>query len=437
MDNGYLVRFVQVHEDFRKAELEALASLTHTAMEVVDYRSDSPFCVIRLRSSETAKQLLSRSILGSSIFEIWGAGFDYPSLHEDVRKRSSASCLKYRNSSFRFTIDGYQGKRNQASKKSLIESFKYLGFEGPIRMNDAELQLCIFEDYDLHASKPKRMFLGQWIADSGRSAVTTFDLKRRHYISTTSMDAEVALITANMVQAQPGKLIYDPFVGTASLTIACAHFGAMTVGSDIDGRSIRGKQDRNIVSSYEQYGMTLRYLDGFVSDLTHSPLRQTRLLDGIVCDPPYGIREGLKVLGSKDGSGKEEVVIDGVLAHLRPGYIPPKKPYSFDVMLDDILDFAALMLVDGGRLCMWMPSANESNAELAIPTHPALTIVNVCVQPFNKWSRRLLTFARLPDSRIEESVPRERKIISVGANADELNPFRKRYFEGFKTYSEG
>ena len=300
-------------------------------------------------------------------------------------------------------------------------------------MRDAELNMCIFEEYELHASDPRRVFLGRLVGGGNRAAVTKYDLKKRHYLSTTSMDAEVALVAANMVHAQPGKLICDPFVGTASLLVACAHFGAMTMGSDIDGRSVRGKAGRHIVSNYQQYGLLHRYLDGFISDLTHSPLRQTRLLDGIVCDPPYGVREGLKVLGSKNGSGKEEVIIDGVPAHLRSGYIPPKKPYSFEAMLNDILDFAAVSLVDTGRLCMWMPSVNQDEVEFAIPSHPALELVSVCTQPFNKWSRRLLTYERVADSESHNQVAYIRKEQAFGKSADELNPFRKRYFEGFKT----
>jgi tRNA G10 N-methylase Trm11 len=42
-------------------------------------------------------------------------------------------------------------------------------------------------------------------------------------------------------QPAPGKVIYDPFVGTGSLLYACAHWGATVIGSDIDGRQIRGK----------------------------------------------------------------------------------------------------------------------------------------------------------------------------------------------------
>lgn len=192
-----------------------------------------------------------------------------------------------------------------------------MDYEGPIVMNGAELQLTIFEDYELKAPEPKMLYLGRFIAESGRLAKTTYDLKKRRYISTTSMDSELALVTANMAHAAPGKVFYDPFMGTGSFPIACSHFGAMTIGSDIDGRSVRGTKDRNVVSNFVQYGILSKYLDGFISDLTNTPLRMGPWLDGIICDPPYGVREGLKVLGTKDGSGKEAVVLsNGKLAHL-------------------------------------------------------------------------------------------------------------------------
>lgn len=65
-------------------------------------------------------------------------------------------------------------------------------------------------------------------------------------------------------------------------------------------------------------------------------------------------------------------------------YIHPKRPYSFEAMLADLLDFATTHLVDDGRLSFWMPTANDEDVYLAIPTHPSLDLVSVCVQPFNK-----------------------------------------------------
>ncbi len=183
-------------------------------------------------------------------------------------------------------------------------------------MSGAEQTFCIFEDYEWGLATPKQIYFGRLIGGSQRDAINTYSLKKRNYISTTSMDSELALVTANITLAAPGKLFYDPFVGTGSFPIACSHFGAVTMGSDLDGRMVRGKSGRNIITNFQQYGLLDRYLDSFISDLTFCPLREARILDGIICDPPYGVREGLKVLGTKDGSGKEAIYINGEAAHL-------------------------------------------------------------------------------------------------------------------------
>lgn len=113
-------------------------------------------------------------------------------------------------------------------------------------------------------------------------------------------------------------------------------------------------------------------------------------------------------------------------------------------MLDDILEFATATLVGGGRLSLWMPTANNEDEELAIPGNQHLEIVSVCVQPFNKCrpsfinrihsphaheyqlgSRRLLTYCRLPEGEVSESQPKKRDEPRI-ANADDLNAFRRK-----------
>ncbi|KAF1988424.1 tRNA guanosine-2'-O-methyltransferase [Aulographum hederae CBS 113979] len=430
----YLVRLVQVHDTFRVPELEALAEMAGVELEVVKYANDSPYCTIRLPSTAAASALISRSILGSAIYELWGSGTTYDDLHDSVKSRTQELWLLYKSVSFRFSVDTFQGKRSTSAQREIIESFSYVGFDGPIKMNNPEEEFVVFEEYGFRAPDPHKFYFGRLIATSARDVVQKYDLKKRRYISTTSMDSELALITANLVLAAPGKLFYDPFVGTGSFPIATAHFGAKALGSDLDGRSIRGTKDRNVLSNFEQYGLNGSWVDGFVADLTNVPLRigKGRWLDGVVCDPPYGVREGLKVLG-KEGVGTEPVYVDGILAHLE-GYIPPKRAYSFEAMLGDILDFATATLVDRGRLAMWMPTANDEDIDLAIPSHPCLKLVSVCVQPFNKWSRRLLIYRRIPDSKVdgEAAAVRKKRVVGCGLKADDLNAFRKKYFQGFK-----
>ncbi|KAF9740960.1 hypothetical protein PMIN02_011135 [Paraphaeosphaeria minitans] len=448
----YIVRLVHMHESFRQAELQALADVAEVPIEFVKYEQESPFCIVRLPSDASAKAVISRSLLSQGIYELWGQGATYDALHESVKDISSAKWARYESVPFRFTLDCFRGTRDNAQQCEIIESFSYMGFKGPIRMRDAEASFKIFEEYNGKTTGPVYMYLGRFVAASGRDAKTTYDLKKRHYISTTSMDAELALVTANMALAAPGKLFYDPFMGTGGFPIACAHFGAVVCGSDIDGRSIRGTGGSarrgqtgkfDVQGNFKQYGLGAKYLGAFVSDLTNTPFRLSQhsisasrggYLDGIVCDPPYGIREGLKVLGSRDILNEQERATHGD-RYKDPGYIPPKKPYSFTAIQDDILAFAVSTLVENGRLSMWMPTANDEDVELTIPTHPCLEIVSVCVQAFNKWSRRLLTYRRRAESEVPEgALEAVKKEYEKGVRADELNNFRKKYFEGFKEF---
>jgi tRNA (guanine10-N2)-methyltransferase len=403
-----------------------------------------------LESDSAAKAIVTRSILAQGIYELWGEGTTYDELHESVKSTSISRWAKYEQSTFRFAVEGYRGGKTSAEQGAIIDSFQYLGFKGAPQMRNPDVSFRVFEDYDLDVKTPKKLYLGRWVADSCRNeAKKRYDLKKRHYISTTSMDAELTLLTANIAQVAPGKVFYDPFMGTGGFPIACAHFGALVFGSDIDGRTIRGlggsarrgqTGPKNVRMNFEQYGMLPNYLGGFVSDLTNTPLRilprdkdyTKGYLDGIVCDPPYGIREGLKVLGSR-----QELLESERKSHQdqykAPGYIPPKKPYSFTALLDDILAFAVATLVEDGRLSMWMPTANDEDIELIIPSHPCLKLESVCVQAFNKWSRRLLTYRRLKESEVPEgALEAVKREYEKGTRASDLNDFRRKYFQGFK-----
>ena len=319
---------------------------------------------------------------------------DYSSLHINVRSRTEYLWPRFSQSSFRFEMDAYQGSHPTSQQHEIFETFSYMAFKGPIRMSDPQNQFTVFEDFALNAASPHRIHLGRRVAESGRKAIAKYSLKKRSYIATTSMDAELSLVTANMALSRPGTLAYDPFMGTGSFPLACAHFGAVVFGSDLDGRSIRGKRGRSVMGNFEQYSIAPHYLGGFIADLTNTPLcpPHQAFLDAIICDPPYGVREGLKVLGSTKEALQREVLLEnGQAAHLADSYIPPKRPYSFTQLLDDILEFAARALVERGRLCLWVPvagvesqEAENSTKAFTLPRHPQLELVAECTQSFNK-----------------------------------------------------
>ncbi|PSR92138.1 hypothetical protein BD289DRAFT_459760 [Coniella lustricola] len=461
-----LIRFTQQHESFRLPELQSLAVVEQAPFTVVFYEADKPFCVIRAQNAEAAIKLIRRSILTQAVYEYWGSGSSLEELHKSVKERSAHLWDKYSNESWKFKVDSFQGSRSSDERRTIINTFNYMPLHGPIQMKDPDQEYTIFEDYALESlhlpqKEPARFHFGRFLGKGARELITKYDLKKRPYISTTSMDSELALVTANIALAGPGKLFYDPFVGTGSFPLACSAFGAISWGSDIDGRAVRGsghdsraeakrglvKGEKTLRGNFKHYGLLNRLGDAFTSDLTNTPLRRrpfgsagpggsARLFNGIICDPPYGVREGLRVLGCRDPESTPWVVEAGHTRYKDPDFIAPKKPYSFLAMLDDILQFSAESLVDGGRLSFWMPTANDEDQELEVPTHPCLEVILVCVQPFNKWSRRLITYQKLPDESVDpaelEAWGSRRKGQHTGMTADELNPFRKGYFSKFQ-----
>ncbi|KAK1625394.1 S-adenosyl-L-methionine-dependent methyltransferase [Colletotrichum phormii] len=436
----FLVRFSQAHESFRLPELQALADLEGIDMKVIEYSLDSPFCIITLPSPSHALRLVARSLLTQSIHLLLASAPTHDEIHPILKFQLASDSPSFdwsavSTSTFKFSLDTYQSSRPHASFVSLINAYKYLPLHGAIDLKTPDLHLTIFEDWDLRGTEgPKRVHLARFLATGARSLSLKYDLKKRGYISTTSMDSELALVTANLAHAAPGKLFYDPFVGTGSFPVACAHFGALGFGSDIDGRAIRGSGgEKSVKGNFAQYGLSERMGEFWTADLTNSPVRRVRWLDGIVCDPPYGVREGLRVLGCRDPEKTPWVVEAGKQRYKSGDFIAPKKPYSFLAMLDDILEFASETLVDGGRLSFWMPTANDEDQEIPTPQHPRLDIVATCVQPFNKWSRRLITYRRIPDSQVDpERLAAYKRTFVAGTTADELNPFRRGYFTKFE-----
>jgi tRNA (guanine10-N2)-methyltransferase len=123
------------------------------------------------------------------------------------------------------------------------------------------------------------------------------------------MDVEMGLIMCNMIQARPGGVVWDPFCGTGSLLINAAHFGAFTMGSDIDIRVIKwGKKDGktgenvDVWTNFTDYGLEppvgLLRMDLHKHSWTNMK-HVEGMLQGVVGDPPYGVRAGGRKSGGR------------------------------------------------------------------------------------------------------------------------------------------
>ncbi|SPO39675.1 related to TRM11 - Catalytic subunit of an adoMet-dependent tRNA [Pseudozyma flocculosa] len=321
-----------------------------------------------------------------------------------------------------------------------------------------------------------------------RDLIDKLDLKKRVYIGNTSMESEMSLLMASLALAGPGRMVYDPFAGTGSLLYAAAVFGAMTLGSDIDGRTMRGKTNAKlkesdparagsigIIKSAQQYGVRDRILDCLVCDMSRAPFRRSLFegkpasssssssssssagvavqgeggfLDGIVADPPYGVRAGAKRLGKRDPEKQRDEAFwmpdglgpgKGCWSHERSDYIPPTRPYHLVDLIDDLLEYAYNLLKPHGRLVFWLPvvidaddgqddddggegegegegeggggqqrercgSGGGEKVKVDLPRHKRargqgrMRLLHHSLQDFGRWGRRLITMEKVPPS---------------------------------------
>uniref|UniRef100_A0A6B2L2W8 tRNA (guanine(10)-N(2))-methyltransferase n=1 Tax=Arcella intermedia TaxID=1963864 RepID=A0A6B2L2W8_9EUKA len=393
--------FGSVHNEFRIPEILSIADILNINITILEEQIKvSPFVVVGLSCDSDAQRIAERSVTLKAFLEVWGEAATYDHLQEEVKSFANANrdlIEIISPKSFKFVVEAYGRKLTKAQQVEKMDRFKFLNFSGQIAMKDPQNTFWILEDIGEHAPPevlPKKIYFTREVGLGRRDLIDKYTLKRRKYLGTTSMDAELSLISANQARVRAGSLMVDPFVGTGSFLVACAHFGAVTVGGDIDIRVLRGKTEdgetKNINSNFQQYELQPFLLDLIRLDhSTNNLWKNTPLFDAIVTDPPYGVRAGAKKVGLKKQSLKRlenDQLPEGFVPH-----ITQTVAYSVPEVMADLLDFAARNLVVGGYLVYWLPTTNDYKPS-DIPTHPCLELIANSEQPMStKWRRRLIT----------------------------------------------
>ncbi|KAI9341772.1 S-adenosyl-L-methionine-dependent methyltransferase [Zopfochytrium polystomum] len=359
-----------------------------------------------MRSVDDARRLVRRAILIKEIAELWVHAASRDELIERTRALPPETYAAYRTCTFKFQVTSFGVSLAMPEQIAVIERFSFLPFDGDIVMKDPHAVFAVYEDYEDNASQgggvvpretPARVFFGKLVATGGdRGLIKKYNVKKRGYIGITTMDAELSLLMSNQALIKPGSFVLDPFVGTGSFLFTSAHYGAFSMGSDIDWRQIRGKDGKDIRTSATQYGLTGRILGNVVCDFAHHPWRPVEFWDAIVCDPPYGVRAGAKKIAVNPKLPPKTSIYNKA-GHLR---LPQTVAYELDQVLIDILAFAAAHLVPLGRLVYWLPTIPSSYTDADLPRHPRMRLVANCEQNFGKWARRMVTMEKLaPDER--------------------------------------
>ena len=385
-------RFAQIREKFRVAEIESLFSLFDPNAKIESYSDLSPFSLVTFKDNVSALQVVGRSSIILYICKFVAFATSFEALLFLV-KAMNDEFLEYKSASFKFEVDAYGKSLEQKEQIELINSFSFMPLKGPIHMKDPQVTFNLGINY-----KSCEYFFGIKIAcDTLRLAIDNFSLKKRIYLGTTSMDAELSFIMANLGRVQPGSLVYDPFVGTGSLLYVPAYLGAFTIGSDIDGRQLRGttkgkvEAGHSLHTNFYQYGVENCLLGGLVFDITQHPWRSCELFDAIICDPPYGIRAGAKKIAKTVERNLHDRELYWKL-------YPTTKPYELDELIPDLLEFSSKFLKKNGRLVFWYPENEWDNQERNCPRlinqHESLRVLYFIPQKLQRMTRWLMAYEK-------------------------------------------
>lgn len=193
---------------------------------------------VHLPTEEHARQLTSRSILIKNIIDEIGKAPTLEMLIESGLDREKLSELADKR--FMFKVEGLGRTIQHQEQMRMIDAFEVTDLrQEMVDLDEPEVCFRLLDD-----TRNNTMIFGREVSSQRdrdkQSYFARFDLSKRPYLGPTSTDHELAFLMANLAKVSPGDLVYDPFCGSGSIAIACAHFGANVMGSDLDQRVLRG-----------------------------------------------------------------------------------------------------------------------------------------------------------------------------------------------------
>lgn len=124
--------------------------------------------------------------------------------------------------------------------------------------------------------------------------------KNRPFFHPGVMLPKMARALVNLTQVREGEIFMDPFCGTGSLLIEAGLMGAVAVGSDIDGRMVKGS-----LKNMRFYGIDGHLL---IQDSTKLGIKDESV-QAIATDPPYG-------RSTKVGGESLDILYEGALEEM-------------------------------------------------------------------------------------------------------------------------
>ncbi len=400
---AYLVRFKDRHEEMAVAELEALCRVCGCKDLRVEAADRFPFVHVTAANltPDMCARVCERSMLVQGFYEEYAQGTTYEQLVAEMdvdRLRAQAYAPDV---SLRVTVEVYGSSLTQKEKSHRI--FRVLAVlteRVKVDLKNPTMNLLLFEQMRSRNNIDNelvKLYFAREVAINSNSLPFAYSLKERRFLNTTSMDPCLSFVMANLGLCRPGSLVFDPFVGSGSVLVSCAHFGAYCAGSDYDPRVFHDDAAQlTIADNFLQYGFPQRFLGVIRADFSQKWMIRRPMFDAVITDPPYGVREGIKKIGRKPNKPKKQRPAEDA-----PGYVhvPMRVNYPYRELLQDLCNLSAEVLLEGGRLVFWHAADKEQpvadfDPSVELPHHPDMKLVNVGIQICGTVNRRMCVYEK-------------------------------------------
>ena len=276
-------------------------------------------------------EVAMRCIGCKDVFQVLGEGETLNDCIQQVGRLSDEQILDLIQGSWSMQVKmpGRSDRLHPKERRERVESFRdvlAVLSQRKVVLKNPDHELVLLEDCrslesDPHAGQPQpphHVYLLLKVSSPTSPTVTDLaelsDVKKRAFISTTTMPADRALLMSNLGLIGTGMTMLDPFCGSGGLLLSSALLGARVVGADVDAeilsftnaplrfpnsplRPNRGVEVVSYGDSFTELGLNQPTLlpgldiqsDDFVNQVLQANHGQR--YDAIVTDPPYGIRE--------------------------------------------------------------------------------------------------------------------------------------------------
>ena len=150
-------------------------------------------------------------------------------MYEDINKEVMS------NETFAFVVHSQYKKLKREEQTLKINTLELPKIRGKCNLKKPDRVFILAELYDYNSKELIKVFFGKDLFAIQRKIPfhTKYGLPDRLMLGPTSTDHNLAFLMANMGHVDSSKTVIDPFLGTASILIACSHFGSMCFGSEI------------------------------------------------------------------------------------------------------------------------------------------------------------------------------------------------------------